>query len=76
LSGSQNQALALQGQLTKIEEVEDMDVRCLRCDSPFSSSQLELILPWERGNNPDAFWVCPDCGEKNIVYGYGNDEDD
>ena len=35
----------------------------------------ELTLPWEDGDNPTAYVICPHCRYKNIQYGYGEDED-
>ena len=34
-----------------------------------------LVLPWEHGNNPTAYVICPHCGHKHTVYGYGEDDD-
>lgn len=34
-----------------------------------------LVLPWEEGDNPMAYVVCPHCRRKNTVYGYGKDDD-
>ena len=34
-----------------------------------------LVLPWEDGNNPTAYVICPHCRHKNTVYGYGEDDD-
>ena len=34
-----------------------------------------LILPWEDGNNPMAYVICPHCRHKKAVYGYGEDDD-
>lgn len=35
----------------------------------------DLTLPWEDGNNPNAYVTCPHCGYKNIKYGFGEDDD-
>ncbi|MBO3091673.1 Sec23/Sec24 zinc finger-containing protein [Schleiferilactobacillus harbinensis] len=32
-------------------------------------------LPWEDGSNEHAYIVCPYCGTKNVVYGFGGDDD-
>lgn len=34
-----------------------------------------LVLPWEDGNNPMTYVICPHCRHKNTVYGYGEDDD-
>ena len=34
-----------------------------------------VTLPWEDGDNPEAYVICPRCGAKNTVYGYGEDDD-
>lgn len=47
--------------------------RCEYCGG--SLNRGELILPWEDGDNPYAYIICPDCGAKNIQYGYGEDDD-
>jgi hypothetical protein len=31
-------------------------------------------LPWEDGDNPNAYVKCPNCGHDNIKYGYGGDD--
>lgn len=35
----------------------------------------ELSPPWEEGDNKYAYVRCPYCGNKNIKYGYGEDDD-
>ena len=35
----------------------------------------ELTLPWEDGDNAYAYVICPHCGTKNIIDGYGDDND-
>lgn len=47
---------------------------CSNCGFEYASAKLSLTLPWENGDNPNAFWTCPNCGEENIVYGYGEDD--
>lgn len=51
------------------EKMED----CISCGQPLRGG--ELTLPWEDGDNPEAYIICPHCGEKNTVYGYGEDDD-
>lgn len=46
---------------------------CISCGQSLRGG--ELTLPWEDGDNPEAYIVCPHCGEKNTVYGYGEDDD-
>ena len=46
---------------------------CENCGKPLSGG--ELTLPWEDGNNSDAYVKCPHCGYKNIQYGFGEDDD-
>jgi DNA-directed RNA polymerase subunit RPC12/RpoP len=53
--------------------VKKMEI-CDNCQQEFSRERLVLTLPWEDGNNPNAYWTCPYCGYKNIVYGYGEDD--
>lgn len=47
---------------------------CENCQAEFPRGRLNLALPWEDGNNPNAYWICPNCRHKNIVYGYGEDD--
>ena len=56
-----------------IREEEQMET-CTSCQQEYSRSRLSLTLPWEDGNNPNAYWTCPNCGCENIVYGYGEDD--
>ena len=35
----------------------------------------ELTLPWEDGDNPNAYVTCPHCRGENIRYGFGEDDD-
>ena len=46
---------------------------CDNCGCPLQG--VGVTLPWEDGDNPEAYVICPQCGEKNIVYGYGEDDD-
>lgn len=46
---------------------------CENCQRPLRGG--DLTLPWEDGNNPDAYVTCPHCGYKNIKYGFGEDDD-
>jgi DNA-directed RNA polymerase subunit RPC12/RpoP len=48
-------------------------MECINCGQPLTKG--ELTLPWEDGDNPNAYVCCPYCGYKNIVYGYGEDDD-
>ncbi len=47
---------------------------CVNCGQPLTGAAL--TLPWEDGDNPNAYVCCPHCGYENIVYGYGEDDDD
>jgi DNA-directed RNA polymerase subunit RPC12/RpoP len=45
------------------------------CDSCGQSlSGGDLTLPWEDGDNAEAYVRCKYCGHKNIKYGYGEDD--
>lgn len=46
---------------------------CIECGGSLAGG--ELVLPWEDGDNSHAYVICPHCGYKNIVYGYGEDDD-
>lgn len=35
----------------------------------------DFSLPWEDGDNAFAYVICPHCRHKNILYGYGEDDD-
>lgn len=48
-------------------------MRCIICGESITGKSL--TLPWEDGDNPDAYVRCPNCGYENIVYGYGEDDD-
>ena len=45
---------------------------CPYCGCPLE--KLELTLPWEDGDNDYAYVICPDCGAKIILDGYGEDD--
>lgn len=30
-------------------------------------------MPWEDGDNAEAYIICPSCGHKNIQWGMGGD---
>ncbi|MBQ3802722.1 MAG: hypothetical protein II845_03400 [Oscillospiraceae bacterium] len=47
---------------------------CINCGQPLNGAAL--TLPWEDGDNPNAYVTCPRCGYENIVYGFGEDDDD
>lgn len=46
---------------------------CIKCGMSLSGG--DLTLPWEDDDNPNAYVICPHCGYKNTVYGYGEDDD-
>ena len=46
---------------------------CINCGMSLSGG--DLTLPWEDGDNPNAYIICPHCRNKNTVYGYGEDDD-
>lgn len=46
---------------------------CINCGMSLSGG--DLTLPWEDGDNPNAYIICPHCRTKNTVYGYGEDDD-
>jgi len=65
-----------QGGISSVQNVakeEGQMETCTSCQQEYSRSRLSLTLPWEDGNNPNAYWTCPNCGCENIVYGYGED---
>ncbi len=49
-----------------------MDV-CAYCGASLKGGTL--TLPWEDGDNDTAYVTCPNCGEENYVYGFGEDDD-
>ncbi len=46
---------------------------CINCGMSLRGGAL--TLPWEDDDNPNAYIICPHCGCKNTVYGYGEDDD-
>ena len=46
---------------------------CENCGE--SLKKGKLALPWEDGDNPHAYVICPNCGAKNVLYGFGGDDD-
>lgn len=54
------------------EKGMEMD-ECMSCG--WSLDGGGLTLPWEDDDNEYAYITCPHCGAKNIVYGYGEDDD-
>lgn len=44
---------------------------CSNCQSSLSGGSL--VMPWEDGDNPNAYVICPNCRTKNLIEGYGND---
>lgn len=46
---------------------------CIECGGALAGG--ELILPWEDGDNSNAYIICPHCGCENTVYGYGEGDD-
>ena len=51
-----------------------MKEECISCQREFDRSRLNLIMPWQEGSNPNAFWRCSSCGCENIEYGFGEDD--
>jgi DNA-directed RNA polymerase subunit RPC12/RpoP len=45
---------------------------CESCQQ--SLARGDRSLPWEDGNNANAYIRCPHCGHKNIKYGFGEDD--
>lgn len=45
---------------------------CENCQDSLAGG--ELTLPWADGNNPNAYVICPHCGHKNTMYGFGEDD--
>lgn len=45
---------------------------CESCGQSLSGS--DLSLPWEDGDNAEAYVTCKYCGHENIKYGYGEDD--
>ncbi len=44
---------------------------CESCQQSLADG--DRSLPWEDGNNANAYIRCKYCGHKNINYGYGDD---
>lgn len=44
---------------------------CSNCQGSLSGGSL--TMPWEDGDNSSAYIICPHCGMKNYVDGYGID---
>ena len=42
---------------------------CENCQSSLAGA--DLTLPWEGGDNPNAYVICRSCGHENTVYGFG-----
>lgn len=47
-------------------------MECENCGQSLSGGAL--TLPWEDGDNPNAYETCPHCGHENTVHGYGEDD--
>ena len=47
--------------------------KCINCQQSLQGG--DLTLPWEDGDNPTAYVICPHCGYQNDVYGFGEDDD-
>ena len=45
---------------------------CYRCGRSLEGA--EYTLPWEDGDNPHAYVICPYCRAKNERDGYGEDD--
>ena len=45
---------------------------CENCQQSLKGA--ELTMPWEDGDNPNAYATCMRCGEENTVYGFGEDD--
>lgn len=45
---------------------------CINCQQSLDGG--EVTLPWEDGDNEDAYVICPHCRCKNILYGFGDDD--
>lgn len=46
---------------------------CMACQQSLAGGVQ--TLPWEDGDNPDAYVTCPHCGEENPLWGFGEDDD-
>ena len=47
---------------------------CEWCQASVDSERCEMKHPYEDGSNSHAYWICPECGSKNTLYGYGEDD--
>lgn len=47
---------------------------CENCGRSLSGG--DFTPPWADGDNSHAYVICPHCGYKNTLYGYGEDDDD
>jgi len=47
--------------------------KCICCDEVMLKGKYPLVLPWEDGDNPEAYIECPKCKTKNVVEGFGDD---
>jgi DNA-directed RNA polymerase subunit RPC12/RpoP len=45
---------------------------CENCQQALVGS--ELTVPWEDGDNAEAYVVCRHCRHRNTVYGFGEDD--
>ena len=58
---------------SEIRPTNDNERTCLNCQQSLSGG--ELTDRWEDGGNAEAYVICPHCRYKNIMYGYGGDDD-
>ncbi len=49
-----------------------MNDTCTRCGQPLYGGTL--VHPWEDGDNPRAYIICPNCHKKNEQDGFGEDD--
>ena len=49
-----------------------MEDYCVYCGEDMTKAKF--VMPWEDGDNEEAYMICPHCREKNILYGYGDDD--
>lgn len=47
---------------------------CEWCQAEVDSEKCRMVLPYENGSNSHGYWICPKCGSKNTLYGYGEDD--
>ncbi len=43
-----------------------MNDECINCQQSLSDGIY--VAPWEDGDNPHGYIICPHCGRKNIDY--------